>query len=196
MIRPAIIANTQEEFNERFSNVAYADVIHLDLMDGEFVPNTSLLFDVALPKKTFHWHLMAKNPYSFIETLPGTVFYVHVETVNVHEHKVYCKKHNLPVCLAVNPGTALPDLEGVDKLLIMTVVPGQYGAPFVESATAKIKAIPKHIEVCVDGGMTPATLQHAKYADYIVSGSYLQKNGEKEYEEMSKQYASVQIPRT
>jgi len=200
MIRPSIIANTQEEFNERYTNVAFADIIHLDLMDGEFVDNTSLLFDVQLPDKEFHWHLMTNTPYEHIERLPGTVFYVHAEVINVSKHIAYCKKHALPVCFAVNPGTPLDTLlthaDDINKLLIMSVEPGQYGAPFVQRATEKINKVPNTIEVCVDGAMTPDTVKHAAYADCIVSGSYIQKTGEEGYKKLTAKFAAVQILRT
>lgn len=200
MIRPAIIASTQEEFNERYASIAFADIIHLDLMDGVFVPNKSLLFDVRLPKATFHWHIMSSTPYKHIERLPGTIFYVHTEVVDTKTHIDYCKQHALAVCFAVNPDTPLdnllPYIDHIDKILIMSVVPGQYGAPFVEHATDKIKGIPSTIEVCVDGAMTPDTIQKAAYADCVVSGSYIQKTGEDGYKKLIEKFAAVRTPRT
>ena len=199
MIIPAIIAKNQTEFNERYNNVSFAKVIHLDLMDTEFVDNESLLFPIKLPHNEFHWHLMTTNPYKYIESCRGNIFYVHAETVNLEKHVSYCHNKNIPVCFALNPSTPITYLdeviENIDRLLIMTVEPGQYGAQLVRKAAQKIKDVPPHIKVCVDGAMNNHTIKLAKYAEHVVSGSYLQKTGKAGYKLLTSLHAASQTLR-
>lgn len=199
MIIPAIIAKNQDEFDQRYKKVAFAKVIHLDLMDDVFVNNESLLFPIKLPQNEFHWHLMTTNPYKYIELSNSKIFYVHAETVNLKKHVLYCQEKSLPVCFAINPQTPITYLNevinNIDRLLIMTVEPGQYGAQLVTKAIRKIKGVPPHIKVCVDGAMNNDTIKLAKYAEHVVSGSYLQKTGKVGYKLLTSLHAASQTLR-
>jgi len=83
-IIPAIIAKNHNEFNERFDKVKdLSDIIHLDIMDGKFVRNKSLMFDFKLPQgKKYVAHLMVNNPEKWIDKNLGKVnsVLIHVES--------------------------------------------------------------------------------------------------------------------
>ena len=69
-IIPAIIAKSQKEFDECFEKIKnFGNTIHLDIMDGKFVRNKSLLFDLTLPRKKYQVHLMVNDPERYIKII-------------------------------------------------------------------------------------------------------------------------------
>jgi len=187
-IIPAIIAKSQKEFDERFSKIKdLGNTIHLDIMDGKFVRNKSLLFDLTLPRKKYQIHLMVQNPEKYIKIIHGkaeTIIF-HVEsTKNPEEVIDLIRKKKKKVWIALSPKTNVksvePFLSLVDGVLIMTVAPGKYGERFISRALSKVKELRKlnqKINIGVDGGINDKTIKKAKKvgANVFTVGSYLQK---------------------
>ena len=174
---------------------AKADWLHLDIMDGHFVPNISFGPQVVkvirpLTRMPFDVHLMCSRPEILIEPFAkagADHIIVHIELgdcVNSLLWKI--RSVGLKVGLAINPPTAisnvLPFLDEIDQLLIMTVNPGFGGQPFISEMIPKIqqafswrkeKQLAYHIEV--DGGITNATAAECSKAgaDVFVSGTAL-----------------------
>lgn len=193
-IIPAIIAKNQREFDERFERVKFAGLIHLDIMDGKFVTNQSLNFQLALPRKKYQLHLMVDNPISMIKWVSkfATTVIFHIETCKdddeIRNVIKLIKTKKKKVGIAINPKTKINEikdyLKSVDLVLIMTVNPGKYGAKFLPSALKKIKELrklSKRVKIGLDGGIDYKTIIKGKLADFFVSGSYLQNtNNSKE----------------
>ena len=110
-IIPAIIAQDQNELNERLSKVvSYVDIVQLDIMDNIFVPNTSLFFDFTLPRTScqFEAHLMVQDPEAWIARYGKKVdtVLVHVESEYDSESVVKrVKKHGKRFGYVLNPET-------------------------------------------------------------------------------------------
>lgn len=174
---------------------AKADWLHLDIMDGHFVPNISFGPQVVkvirpLTRMPFDVHLMCSQPEILIEPFAkagADHVIVHVELGDrVNSLLWRIRSLGLKVGLAINPLTAIfnvvPFLDEIDQLLIMTVNPGFGGQPFISEMIPKVqqafswreeKQLAYRIEV--DGGITMATAAECARAgaDTFVSGTAL-----------------------
>ena len=153
LIAPSILSADGSRFNEEIAAVekAGADWIHIDVMDGHFVPNITMGPEIisALRKTTklpFDVHLMIENPENYIESFASAgadIITVHVEAAS-HLHRTIdmIKKAGKKAGVSLNPATPLTQIEeilpDIDLLLIMTVNPGFGGQQFIKTTLPKI----------------------------------------------------------
>lgn len=185
-IFPSVMVKSQKELDAMLKNLAgVAKLLHLDVADGKFVPNTSLWFPFKLSTKfKYVAHLMVQEPEKWIIKHGKKVEFciVQAETVNVADYIKKTKLQKKKVAFALNPETRVGKikkyLKNIDYVLILTVHPGFYGAKYLRYPLKKIKEIKKlnpKVKVIVDGGMNLQTVRDAARAgaDYIVSGSFI-----------------------
>jgi ribulose-phosphate 3-epimerase len=195
MIAPSILSADFSRLGDDVRQVveAGADVIHVDVMDGHFVPNITIgpLVVKALRKVTdrpLDVHLMISNPDQYIEDFSAAGadwITVHVETCN-HLHRTIHKIKELGkrAGAVLNPATPLDTLdyvlEDLDLVMLMSVNPGFGGQKFIPSVIEKTKALKQKIDakglnvgIEVDGGVSPKTIGSiaAAGANIFVAGS-------------------------
>jgi len=191
IIIPAIIAKTQKELNEHLGKVKdFSELIQLDIIDGTFVPNSSLDFDFDVSGSNigFEAHLMINNPMEWIEENWWKVntILVHFESCENPEDTIrFVRNKGKKIGFAITPGTKVHNvkafLDDIDQLLIMTVNPGFYGSKFLPETINKIseaRQMKPGLDIEVDGGVTPDTIKlvHEAGANMFVSGSYIIKS--------------------
>jgi ribulose-phosphate 3-epimerase len=177
-----------------------ADFVHIDVMDGMFVPNIS--FGVPVIKSirnttdlVFDVHLMVEKPDRYIEDFVkagADIITVHYEADKHIDRTIsYIKSFGKKAAIALNPGTPvslIADLiSEVDMVLIMTVNPGFGGQKYIDYCSNKVKQVREIADKCnpnllieVDGGINKDTISKAveKGANVVVAGSAVFKNGE------------------
>ena len=195
IIAPSVLSanftNLQADFD--MLNNSVADYIHIDVMDGVFVPNISFGFPLIqamrkLTSKTFDVHLMIVEPDKYIEQFKNVgaqILSVHIEACT-HLHRTIQKMHSvgLKAGVAINPHTSINLLEDtiadIDLICVMSVNPGFGGQQFIENTYDKISRLKELILkknskalIEIDGGVS---LQNAKKlldngADVLVAGN-------------------------
>ena len=168
-----------------------SEIVHLDVMDGQFVPPITFGDSYVKALKPaaealYEAHLMVETPERqfepFVAAGCGRIIF-HVEATK-HSHRLVqsLKAMGVEAGIAINPGTPVeaiePVLDLVDIVLVMTVNPGWGGQSFISSAlekTARIRAIRPDVHIEVDGGIDPMTLPIARAAgaNVFVVGSHL-----------------------
>ena len=171
------------------------DFIHVDVMDGKYVPNKTMPFKqmrniYKYTSKRLDVHLMVKNPKKYIKdyaTLNTEFITIHP---NIDEDLITCfqeiKSYAVKVGLALNPNVEVKDivpyLPYLDLILVMGVEPGKGGQSFIEETVEKLKEVQVLLKsypefsilVSIDGGINQETAALVyPYVDILVSGSYL-----------------------
>lgn len=172
-----------------------ADYIHIDVMDGQFVPNITFGPNVVkalrpVTKLPLDVHLMIVDPERYIDAFADAgadIIGIHVEaTSHVHRALQMIKNKDVKAEIVLNPGTSVevikPVLSMVDQVLVMTVNPGFGGQSFIDSTLDKIKELAQlklehgyDYDIQVDGGIVPQTAKLCKEAgaNVFVAGSYI-----------------------
>ncbi|SCI73587.1 Ribulose-phosphate 3-epimerase [uncultured Clostridium sp.] len=194
-IAPSILSADFARLLEDVKKVENAgcEYLHIDVMDGHFVPNITLGPNVVKSlrkdvKMVFDAHLMIENPDNYIKDFVDAgcdIIVVHEEACT-HLHKTIqnIKSHNVKAGVALNPATPIENikyvLKDLDMVLIMTVNPGFGGQSFIDGMVDKIKEVKSlideqglNVDIQVDGGIKPSNVDKVVKAgaNVIVAGS-------------------------
>ena len=202
LVSPSLLAadflNLKDEIE--MINNSQADWLHMDIMDGVFVPNISFGFPVLeavskVCKKPLDVHFMIVHPEQYIEQtakLGAMMMNVHYETCT-HLHRTIQQIHaaGMKAGVTLNSSTPVSMLEDiiydVDMVLLMSVNPGFGGQKFIENTIRKVKRLRKMIDdagthtlIEIDGGVQGETAPRLVKAgaDVLVSGSYVFKSAD------------------
>lgn len=193
-IAPSILTANFLNLNQEIDSIQSADLIHLDIMDGHFVPNMS--FGPAISKQIskisqipLDVHLMVTDPLFWVPkfAFPNTKYItIHVESNDIEKAILEIKKHHIGLGLCIKPKTSiasiLPFIDDAKLILVMTVEPGFGGQSFMIEMMKKVDELIllRHernldFEIQVDGGINLETVKIAKehHVDIVVAGSYI-----------------------
>ncbi|MFC1517613.1 ribulose-phosphate 3-epimerase [Candidatus Margulisiibacteriota bacterium] len=196
-LAPSILSADFSKLGEEINLVekAGADWIHVDVMDGHFVPNLTIGPVVVkhirkATKLPLDVHLMIENPEKYIPAFVeagADIISIHAEVCNdVYTSLKYIHEHKVKAAIAINPMTPLAliadILPMIDMVLLMTVNPGFGGQAFIKSVVPKIKELKEYldkeklkVDIEVDGGINHETAKTvlAAGANILVAGAFI-----------------------
>ncbi len=197
-IAPSILSADFGKLNEEIASVEpYVDLLHVDVMDGHFVPNITIGPPVVSCIKTklpVDLHLMIEHPERYVEDFvkAATANGLHKKDVSITVHQEACKHLHrviqqikllgVKAAVSINPATPLEMIEevidDVDMVLIMSVNPGFGGQKFIDHVLAKVRELRKlkpDLDIEIDGGVNAETAKLCAEAgaNILVAGSYI-----------------------
>jgi ribulose-phosphate 3-epimerase len=182
-IIPGILVHTLKELKEKLHLLSWAKKVHIDIMDGKFVPNktiSALTLKKAIPKMDIQIHLMAYKPHKYVNTFSRMgvkELIIHAEAAKeTPEVLEYIREKGMKAGIAFNPETKIAhhehSLVHADLALVMTVHPGFSGQTFLKTPIRKIAEIKKHnplVQVGVDGGINEHTCRLVRNTDFAIA---------------------------
>ena len=204
-IAPSILSADRNKLNEEVKEIEnYAELIHVDIMDGKFVPPVTFKAEEIKKIKTklpLDVHLMVEKPLKegFIDSYidaGADIITIHEEAKeDIDECIDYIKSKGIKAAISINPPTPLEKIiryvDKVDMVLVMSVNPGYAGQEFIESVLEKIRELRKikpDLDIEIDGGISRDTIKKAADAgaNIFVAGSAIfgEKDRKKAIEEL------------
>lgn len=195
-VSASFLSSKDPALDIRKLNETDVDYIHVDIMDGKFVPNKTMPFSemrniYKYTNKRLDVHLMVDDPRKFIPLYAELnteyiTFHVEIDG-DIMECLNMIKKYSIKTGLSIKPNTKvselLPYLPYIDMILVMSVEPGAGGQAFITESEQRIQEVRALLNeynipavISVDGGITGETVSKCRDADIVVSGSYIVKS--------------------
>lgn len=200
-VATSILSVDFNNLGKEIKSLSKSDFLHLDVMDGEFVPNISFGYPVLknipnISSVPLDVHLMIQNPLNYIDDfskLNPEYITIHIEANKPKETIKKIKENNIKVGLSLKPKTDIAKLsdyiDEIDLVLIMTVEPGFGGQKFMKEQLDKVRELDKlrrdhnyKYLIQIDGGVNAETIKYIKGTgvDIVVAGSYIIDHKNKE----------------